>query len=54
MSDFRDIEMLAEGNFGRVFLVQHKQTEDFYAIKSLRKAHLIKTRQVEHVVYEKW
>lgn len=53
LSDFEDVEMLASGNFGRVFLVQHKATGRHYAMKTLKKSDMIKADQVVHVKNER-
>ena len=38
---------------GRVKLVLHRPTQTPYALKCLRKGHVIKSQQTEHVVNEK-
>ena len=37
LDDFDRIKTLGTGSFGRVMLVQHKATRDFYAMKILDK-----------------
>lgn len=44
---------LGTGAFGRVKFVTHKQTDNFYALKCLKKAAIIKMKQVDHIVSEK-
>ncbi|ORZ12206.1 kinase-like domain-containing protein [Absidia repens] len=41
------------GSFGRVHLAQGRRTGQFYAIKALRKQHLVDRRQVEHANNER-
>ena len=40
------------GSFGRVMLAKNKKTGEFYAMKRLKKADIIKLRQVDHVISE--
>jgi protein kinase A len=42
-----------EGTFGRVYLVQHKLTEQFFALKVMKKATIIKMKQISHVHNER-
>jgi protein kinase A len=51
--DFTIIKNLGEGSFGLVKLVEHKSTKDFYAMKVLIKAKVVKTKQVDHTLQEK-
>ncbi|KAJ3324599.1 camp-dependent protein kinase catalytic subunit [Boothiomyces sp. JEL0866] len=44
---------LGTGSFGRVHLVKYKPTGKHYAMKVLKKAEIIKLRQVEHTMNEK-
>ena len=44
---------MGEGSFGKVKLVLHRPTKTTYALKCLRKGHVIKMQQTEHVVNEK-
>jgi len=53
ITDFGVIKNLGEGAFGLVKLVQHKQTKQYYAMKCLFKAKVVKTKQVEHTENEK-
>ncbi|KAJ8022893.1 cGMP-dependent protein kinase 1 [Holothuria leucospilota] len=53
LSEVRVIATLGVGGFGRVELVKvngHKQT---YALKQLKKRHIVETRQQEHIMSEK-
>jgi protein kinase A len=46
--DFNIQRTLGTGSFGRVHLVQSKHNERFYAVKVLKKAQIVKMKQVEH------
>lgn len=46
-------ETLGTGTFGRVRLVRHKQTGKYFALKILKKAEVIRLKQVEHIMSEK-
>ena len=41
------------GTFGRVYLVQHKPTGKYYAMKILRKKVIVRLKQVQHIQNEK-
>jgi hypothetical protein len=40
------------GSFGRVLLSKNKKSGEFFAMKRLKKADIIKLRQVDHVISE--
>lgn len=48
LSDFNIQRTLGTGSFGRVHLVQSKHNQRFYAVKVLKKAQVVKMKQVEH------
>ncbi|KAI9718178.1 MAG: camp-dependent protein kinase catalytic subunit [Chrysothrix sp. TS-e1954] len=48
LDDFNFQRTLGTGSFGRVQLVQSKHNSRFYAIKVLKKAQVVKMKQVEH------
>jgi protein kinase A len=48
LSDFILQRTLGTGSFGRVHLVQSRHNMRFYAIKVLKKAQVVKMKQVEH------
>jgi protein kinase A len=48
LTDFTIQRTLGTGSFGRVHLVQSKHNSRFYAIKVLKKAQVVKMKQVEH------
>ena len=43
---------LAVGSFGRVMLAKNKKSGDYFVMKRLKKADIIKLRQVNHVISE--
>lgn len=53
LSDFLIVRTIGTGSFGRVHLVQHKESKEFYAMKVLNKAQVVKMKQVEHTINEK-
>lgn len=48
LEDFSLQRTLGTGSFGRVHLVQSRHNHRFYAIKVLKKAQVVKMKQVEH------
>ena len=44
ISDFNILSVLGAGTFGKVYLVQKKDNEKVYAMKTLRKYDIIKNR----------
>lgn len=52
LTDFNRVATLGVGGFGRVDLVQHRTTKETYALKALKKQHVVDTKQQEHVVSE--
>ncbi|KAI0166172.1 Pkinase-domain-containing protein [Xylariaceae sp. FL1272] len=48
LNDFDLMRTLGTGSFGRVHLVQSKHNQRFYAVKVLKKAQVVKMKQVEH------
>lgn len=48
LGDFELLRTLGTGSFGRVHLVQSKHNQRFYAVKVLKKAQVVKMKQVEH------
>ena len=53
VKDFTIIKTLGTGSFGRVHLVKLIQSGAYFAMKALRKAEIVKLRQVEHTLNEK-
>jgi len=52
-TDFVHGKTLGTGAFGRVKIVTHKSTGNCYALKQLKKASIIKMKQVDHLISEK-
>lgn len=48
LGDFSIQRTLGTGSFGRVHLVQSRHNLRFYAVKVLKKAQVVKMKQVEH------
>jgi protein kinase A len=53
LSDFDMKETLGTGTFGRVRLCKHKASGKYVAIKCLKKAEILRMKQVEHIMAEK-
>lgn len=53
LKDFAIKRTLGTGSFGRVHLAKLNSSGAYYAIKALRKAEIVKLRQVEHTLNEK-
>ncbi|EEQ97156.1 camp-dependent protein kinase catalytic subunit, putative, partial [Perkinsus marinus ATCC 50983] len=51
--DFIIGKTLGTGSFGRVRFVTNKATHNHYALKILKKASIIKLKQVDHIISEK-
>jgi len=53
LDDITLLSVLGQGTFGKVKLVQHKETKMTYALKILQKAHVKKYKQQTNVMAEK-
>lgn len=53
LTDFTLKRTLGTGSFGRVHLVQSNHNQRFYAVKVLKKAQVVKMKQVEHTIDER-
>jgi serine/threonine protein kinase len=53
LSDFERVRTLGTGTFGRVYLVKHKLTHKYFALKVLRKMEVVRLKQVDHIKNEK-
>jgi len=51
--EFDRIRTLGTGSFGRVMLVKHQTSGNFYAMKILDKQKVVKLKQIEHTLNEK-
>jgi len=53
LSDFISVKIIGRGAFGEVRLVREKESRELYALKTMAKAHLVKSNQVEHIKAER-
>ncbi|XP_056591368.1 protein kinase, cAMP-dependent, catalytic, beta a isoform X1 [Triplophysa dalaica] len=53
LDEFDRLRTLGTGSFGRVMLVKHRQTGQYYAMKILDKQKVVKLKQIEHTLNEK-
>ncbi len=53
VDDFVLLKVIGTGSYGKVVLSKMKANNKIYAIKTLRKKHLIKKNQVEHTIAER-
>lgn len=53
IDDFELIKLLGTGSYGKVYLCKKKDTNQIFAIKTLKKKHLINKNQVEHTISER-
>uniref|UniRef100_A0A8C2F2T1 cAMP-dependent protein kinase catalytic subunit alpha-like n=1 Tax=Cyprinus carpio TaxID=7962 RepID=A0A8C2F2T1_CYPCA len=53
LDDFDRLKTLGTGSFGRVMLVKHRQSGQYYAMKILDKEKVVKLKQIEHTLNEK-
>jgi protein kinase X len=52
LSEFEFMQTIGTGSFGRVKLGRHIKTNKIYAIKMLKKAEIIKLKQMDHIYSE--
>ena len=50
--EYEILSTLSTGSYGRVRLAKHKITNEFMSIKMLKKAEIIKLKQLDHVISE--
>ena len=53
LGDLEVIGFLGKGGYGYVELVKHKDTQETFALKTLYRSHIIKTKSTHNVVNEK-
>ena len=52
LDDYQIKQTVGTGSFGRVKLIQHKQNGTYHALKIMKKADIIKLKQVDHILSE--
>ncbi|KAI1746923.1 Pkinase-domain-containing protein [Xylaria castorea] len=53
MEDFELLKVVGKGSFGKVMQVRKKDTSRIYALKTIRKAHIISRSEVAHTLAER-
>ena len=53
VEDFKIIKVIGRGSFGKVYLVQKKGSENFLAMKTLKKDMVLRKNQAEHTKVER-
>jgi protein kinase A len=53
LQEFNILRTLGTGSFGRVHLVQKKDTSQYLAMKVMKKSEVVRLKQVEHTLNEK-
>jgi len=53
LNDFKCLKIIGRGAFGEVRIVQQKGSENIYALKTMEKKHLIKSKQINHIKAER-
>lgn len=54
INDFDLLKVIGKGSFGKVMQVRKKDTGKIYALKSIRKAHIVNKMEVTHTLAEKF
>jgi len=54
INDFEILKVLGRGAFGKVMLVEKKDTKQIFAIKSIHKEAIIEKDQLEHTKTERY
>lgn len=53
LQDLKALKVLGSGTFGVVWLAQHKETQDTFALKQIQKTKIVAARQEDSVLNEK-
>ena len=53
LEDFHLLQTVGRGSFGKVIMVRYKVDSRIYAMKALKKEHVLKRKQYEHTVSER-
>lgn len=51
--DFRTIKVIGKGSYGKVLLVEKKDTKKMYALKILKKGEILRRDQLAHTLDER-
>jgi len=51
--DFKTLSVIGKGSYGKVLLVEKKDTKKMYALKILKKEEILKRNQYEHTMDER-
>lgn len=52
LANFKILQTVGTGSFGRVKLIQKNSDKSFWALKILKKADILKLKQVDHILSE--
>ncbi|CAD8043716.1 unnamed protein product [Paramecium primaurelia] len=52
LTDYEILQTLGTGSFGRVRLAKNKETGEYVALKMLKKAEILRLKQVDHIISE--
>jgi serine/threonine protein kinase len=52
LSSYEVLQTLGTGSFGRVRLARDRQSGEYVALKILKKAEILRLKQVDHVISE--
>ena len=53
LADFEPLKVIGNGCFGKVMMVRLRKSDKIYAMKSIRKAHVVKNNKVRHTLAER-
>lgn len=53
IEDFEPLKVIGNGCFGKVMMVKFRKTDKIYAMKAIRKAHVVKNNKVRHTLAER-
>jgi serine/threonine protein kinase len=53
VDDYHIIKVLGKGCMGKVLLVRHKKSSNFYALKSISKSSVIVNKELNHTLAER-
>lgn len=53
VEDFQILKVIGRGSFGKVYMVRKKSNDKIYAMKTLKKDFIIRTKQVSNTKIER-